>query len=133
MKFKEFLKKIFYMVADFNPFLYRPEYKISGHKLEIHKNDKDIWPSYPHIHILDDSLKLDIYTGELYRIQTKQQINELSDKDMKKIWNDQKFLKIVMDARKDKPINVGELKEIPFKWIDDKNKEWIKGYESNNN
>lgn len=133
MKLKELFKKLFYMVADFKPFLYSPEYKISGHKFEIHKNDKDIWPSYPHIHILDDSLKLDIYTGELYRIQTKQQINELSDKDMKKIWNDQKFSKIVMDARNDKPINVGELKEIPFKWINDKNKEWIKGYESNNN
>lgn len=132
MKVKDFLKKIYYLFLDFEPFLYRPPYKIYGYNCEIHKIDKDIWPSYPHIHILDDSIKLDIYTGELYRIQTKRQINEVSDKDMEKLWNDKKFLEIVMEARKNKPINVGKLEEIPFKWINDENKEWIKKYESNN-
>ena len=132
MALKDFLKKIYYLIIDFNPFLYRFPYKIDGYKCEIHKIDKDIWPSYPHIHILEDNIKLDIYTGELYRIQTRQQINDVSDKDMEKLWNDKKFLEIVMEARKDKPINISNLQDIPFKWINDENKEWIKKYESNN-
>lgn len=131
MTFKDFLKKIFYLILDFSPFLYKPEYKIFNHKFEIHKTDKDIWPSYPHIHLLDDDIKLDIYTGEIYRIQTKKCINEASDKDMEKLWNDRKFLGILMEARKSKPINVGKLQDIPFKWINDENKEWIKNYDSN--
>ena len=132
MTFKDFLKKIFYLISDFSPFLYKPEYKIFNHKFEIHKTDRDIWPSYPHIHLLDDDIKLDIYTGDLYRIQTKRIINEASYKDMEKLWNDKKILEIVMEARKNKPINVGRLQDIPFKWINDENKEWIKIYESNN-
>ena len=132
MTFKDFLKKIFYLISDFSPFLYKPEYKIFNHKFEIHKTDRDIWPSYPHIHLLDDDIKLDIYTGDLYRIQTKKIINEASYKDMEKLWNDKKILEIVMEARKNKPINVGRLQDIPFKWINDENKEWIKIYESNN-
>ena len=99
MIFKQFFKKLFYLIYDFNPFLYRTEYKIFNHKIEIHENDKDIWPSYPHAHFLDDDTKLNIYTGEIYRIQTKKCINEASDKDMRKLWNDRKFLKIVMNVR----------------------------------
>ena len=129
MKFKELLKKIFYLVADFNPFLYRPEYKISGHKYEIHKRDNDIWPSYPHIHFLEGDLKLDIYTGDIYRIQTRKKINCVSNKEMIKFWNDKKNLKIIMDARNNKPVNAGDLKEIPFKWMNDDSKEWIKNYD----
>lgn len=132
MTFKDFLKKIFYLISDFSPFLYKPEYKIFNHKFEIHKTDRDIWPSYPHIHLLDDDIKLDIYTGDLYRIQTKKIINEASYKDMEKLWNDRKILETVMEARKNKTITVGRLQDIPFKWINDENKEWIKIYESNN-
>lgn len=123
MIFKELLKKIFYLVFDCHPWIYKPEYKIFNHKIEIHKTDKDIWPSYPHVHFSDDDIKLDIYTGNLYRIQTKKIINTVSDEDMEKLWNDKKFLKIVVEARKNKPINVTNLKEIPFKWINDKNKD----------
>ena len=132
MALKDFLKKIYYLIIDFNPFLYRPEYKIFNHKFEIHKTENDIWPSYPHVHLLEDDIKLDIYTGNLYRIQTKKIINEVSDKDMKKLWNDKKFLEMVMEVRKNKPINISNLQDIPLKWINDENKEWIKKYEFNN-
>ena len=132
MKFKDFLKKIYYFVSDFKPFLYRPEYKIHNHRFEIHKTDKDIWPSYPHIHFLEDDIKMNIYSGELYRIQTKREINEASDNDMKKLWNDKKFLEVVIDCRKNKPINVKELEDLPYKWIDEETREWIEKYESNN-
>ena len=119
------------MIMDWNPFLYRSKYKIFNHKIEIHKNDKDIWPSYPHVHFLNDDAKLNIYTGEIYRIQTKKSINKASDEDMKKLWNDRKFLEIVMEARKNRPINVEKLEKIPFKWIDNEKRKWIEKYDSN--
>lgn len=123
MTFKELFKKILYLVCDSYPWIYKPEYKIFNHKIEIHKTDKDIWPSYPHVHFSDDDIKLDIYTGNLYRIQTKKIINTVSNEDMEKLWNDKKFLEIVVEARKNKPINISSLKEIPFKWINDENKD----------
>lgn len=127
---KKFLKKMVYIIIDAHPFLYRPEYKIYNHKIQINKTDKDIWPSYPHVHVIDDSLKLNIYTGEMYRIYTKKSVFDVSDKDMEKLWNDKKFLEIVMDARKNKPINVKNLEKLPFKWINEENNEWVKDYES---
>lgn len=126
MKFKDFFEKIFYLLfVDSELFLYRPEYKIHNHKWEMHATDKDIWPSYPHIHFLEDSIKMNIYTGELYRIQTKRYLNEATDKDMRKLWNDKKFLKVVIKCRKNKPINVKELEDLPYKWIDEETREWI--------
>lgn len=129
MKLKELFLRILYFIVDFDWWLYKPEYTIDGHKVEIHGNDKDIWPSYPHLHIIDDSIKVDIYTGDMYRIYTKKLINKATDKDMRKIWNDKKMLKIILDSRKNKPINVKELSELPFNWIDEENIEWINNYD----
>ena len=44
MTFKELFKKIFYLICDSHPWIYKPKYKIFNHKIEIHKTDKDIWP-----------------------------------------------------------------------------------------
>lgn len=132
MKLKEILEIVLDYIIDFNPFLYRPEYKLGKYKTEIHKIDKDGWPSYPHLHVIDDRVKINIYTGEVYRITTKQMINELTDKDMKRLWNDRKFLENVLFARRNKPINVGKLEEIPYKWINDNNLEWVKENDSIN-
>lgn len=131
MRIKELLKKLFYYMIDANFFFYRFPFKLDKENVEIKKNDKDIWSSYPHIHVLNDSKKIDIYTGEIYRIQTKRLINQLSDDDMEKLWNDSKFLDIVIEARKNKPINVGRLEEILFKWINEENSKWIENYNSN--
>lgn len=126
MKIKELIKKIVYLIIDGDWFLYRPQYKVSNYKVEINKTDGDIWPSYPHIHMIDDDIKLDIYTGKMYRIQTRKEIGQSSDKDMEKIWNDRKNLEIIMFQRENKPINVGKLEEIPYKWINVENIEWLK-------
>lgn len=126
MKFKELVKIIIYLIIDGDWFLYRPQYPVSNHKVEMHKTDDDIWPSYPHIHMTDADIKLDIYTGKMYRIQTRKEIGQAPDKDMKKVWNDRKNLEIIMFQRENKPINVGELEEIPYKWISDENIEWLK-------
>ncbi len=125
MSVKHFLKKILYKVLDAQPFLYRPECKIFNHKFEIHKTDIDIWPSYPHMHSIEDNLVLNIYTGEVYRKITRVCISEAREKDMKKLWNDKRFLEIVLDVRKNKPINIKELDPIPTKWMNSENLKYI--------
>ncbi len=125
MSIKHFLKKILYKVLDAQPFLYKPECKIFNHKFEIHKTDIDIWPSYPHMHSIEDNLVLNIYTGEVYRKITRAYISEAREKDMKKLWNDKRFLEIVLDVRKNKPINIKELDPIPTKWMNSENLKYI--------
>lgn len=126
MSIKHFLKKILYKVLDAQPFLYRPECKIFDHKFEIHKTDTDIWPSYPHMHSIEDDLVLNIYTGEVYRKITRDCISKAREKDMKKLWNDKKFLEIVLETRKNKPINIKELNQIPVELLNKENFKWVK-------
>lgn len=126
MKFKHLIKYIIYKIVDFQPFLYRPQIKIFNYKFEIHKTDLDPWPSFPHMHSIEDGLVLNIYTGEVYRKITKDNIGEARDKDMKKLWNDETFLNIVINARKNKPINIKKLEDIPYKLIDEKRLDWVK-------
>ena len=79
MKFKHLIKYIIYKIVDFQPFLYRPQIKIFNYKFEIHKTDLDPWPSFPHMHSIEDGLVLNIYTGEVYRKITKDNIGEARD------------------------------------------------------
>jgi len=89
----------------------------------------DPWPSFPHMHSIEDNLVLNIYTGEVYRKITRDCIGEARDKDMIKLWNDTKFLNIVIEARKNKPINVKELSKIPIEWLKEENLKLIKEYD----
>lgn len=100
MKIKELFKFIFYKIIDFNPLLYIPQIDIEGYKFEIHKTDSDPWPSFPHMHSLEDNMVLNIYTGEIYRKMTRDIIGYASEKNMKRLWNDEKFLNEVMEIRK---------------------------------
>ena len=86
----------------------------------------DPWPSFPHMHSIEDNLVLNIYTGEVYRKITRSCIGKARDKDMIKLWNDTKFFNIVIEARKNKPINVKKLEDIPYNWINEENLNWIK-------
>lgn len=124
MKIKEYLKKILYKILDFQPFLYRPPIDIFKHKFEIHKADVDIWPSFPHMHSIEDGLVLDIYTGKVYRKITRDYIGDAKEKNMKKLWNDTKFFSIVFEMRKNKPINVKELSKIPIEWLNEESLKW---------
>lgn len=126
MNIKDIIKYIFYKIIDFQPFLYRPKIKIFNHNFEIHKTDVDSWPSFPHMHSLEDNLVLNIYTGDVYRKITRDNIGEARVKDMIKLWNDQKFLNIVIEARKNKPINAKKLEDIPYNWINQQNLDWVK-------
>ena len=129
MKIKDIIKCIFYKIIDFQPFLYRPLIKIFNYNFEIHKTDADPWPSFPHMHSIEDNLVLNIYTGEVYRKITRDCIGEARDKDMIKLWNDTKFLNIVIEARKNKSINVKELNKIPIEWLNEENLKLVKEYD----
>ena len=129
MKIKDIIKYIFYKIIDFQPFLYRPSIKISNYNFEIHKTDVDPWPSFPHMHAVEEKLVLNIYTGEVYRKITRDCIGEARDKDMIKLWNDTKFLNIVIEERKNKPINVKELSKIPIEWLNEENLKLVKEYD----
>ena len=126
MKIKEILKFLFYIIIDAHPLLYMPPINIYGYKFEIHKNDADPWPSFPHMHSEDRKFVLNIYKGQVYRKLIKGCIGIAKEKDMIKLWNNTKFLNIVVESRKNKPINAGELENIPYNWLNEENSNWIK-------
>lgn len=125
MKIKEMFKILFYKIIDAHPFFYIPSINIYGHKFEIHKNDVDPWPSFPHMHSKDRKFVLNIYTGQVYRKLTKGCIGIARKKDMIKLWNDTNFLNIVLESRNNKPINVGKLDDIPYNLLNEEKLKWI--------
>ena len=78
------------------------------------------------MHSIEDNLVLNIYTGEVYRKITRDCIGEARDKDMRKLWNDKKFLSIVIEARHNKLINIKNLEDISYNWINEENLNGVK-------
>ena len=79
---------------------YTSKIEINNGKWIIHKNDVDPFPSVPHMHSKDLPLKLNIYSGEIYDVNTKKIVDVVRQKDLKKLWSDKKFIKIVEETRK---------------------------------
>jgi len=46
---------------------YKVRIKVKGGIWVIHKNDKDLFPSNPHAHLLDSNIKLHLGNGDCYR------------------------------------------------------------------
>lgn len=126
MRIKDFFRKILYKILDFQPFLYRPQCKIFNYKFEIHKTDIDIWPSFPHMHSSEENLVLDIYSGKVYRKITRDHICDAREKDMVILWNDIRFLNMVIEIRKNKPLNVKILDKIPIQYLNEENLKVVK-------
>jgi hypothetical protein len=57
----------------------------AGDVWEFHKYDKDPFPSSPHGHCAEKSQKLDIYTGIIYDINTRNPIRKVSQKKLLEI------------------------------------------------
>lgn len=53
-----------------------------GRTWRFHKNDPDPWPSKLHGHALDEPLKLDAITGNIYDVVTKQKAGRLRKKEL---------------------------------------------------
>lgn len=45
---------------------------------------------------------------------------------MKRLWNDGKFLDIVIEMRKSKPLNLNKLTEIPIQYLNEQNLKVVK-------
>lgn len=58
--------------------------KHKGEKWEIHKYDKDTFPSNPHAHNYDANVKLDLGTGELFN-KKKEVVGKLKPKQLQAI------------------------------------------------
>lgn len=78
------------------------------------------------MHSIEDDLVLDIYTGKVYRKITRDYIKDAREKDMKRLWNDGKFLDIVIEMRKSKPLNLNKLTEIPIQYLNEQNLKVVK-------
>ncbi|OME86887.1 hypothetical protein BK120_08160 [Paenibacillus sp. FSL A5-0031] len=84
----------------FRPKGIRP--KISAGKMfwEFHLTDVDPWPSIPHGHSLDPKgFKLDVDTGDIYLIKTRQRVGKAKEKDMIELLTDVKFAAFLKRAR----------------------------------
>lgn len=57
--------------------------KVRNRKWVIHKYDKDPFPSRPHAHLIDEGIKLVLYTGILYG--GKAQIEKVKEKELLEI------------------------------------------------
>ena len=78
---------------------YTSKININNDKWDMHKADKDPFPSVPHMHSKNYPLKLNIYTGEIFDSRTHKYIETASKKDLKKLWADNKFRDAVNNAR----------------------------------
>lgn len=89
-----------------------------------HENDQDMWPSYPHLHAKKGSYKMDIYTGTIYETHQNTVVRNLSNKEMKKLWEQKKFCKHVEEKRKfymEKIYDGIRYKELPKCYVQEKN------------
>lgn len=101
---KKILRWVFEFLYEFmsNSTFYDPNYEIKGLKWRIHKNDMDNWPSIPHLHAIEKNYKMDIYTGVVYNANNKKYIGSIRGKELRKLWQDEKIVDIVIFARQNR-------------------------------
>ena len=103
---------------DFTPQAYETQFSIKSQKWYDELSDSDLFnPSCPHLHSKEGPYKMNVYTGEIYNIQTKKIISGygVREKDLKKLWNDKKFVTfaLIMRERYFEMFPNGVLPDIP--------------------
>jgi hypothetical protein len=78
---------------------YTSQISINNNKWRLNISDDDFWPSVPHMHATGAALKLDIYTGVIYSAITKQPMQTAKEKDLRKLFLDNKLKKEIVRAR----------------------------------
>lgn len=66
-------------------FLTEKQVKRSGYVWKFHKTDVDPWPSPLHGHDYDKGLKLDVLTGDIFDVGTRQRCKKLKEKKLQEI------------------------------------------------
>jgi len=77
---------------------YCTPYKLKSMKWTFHPYDDDFFPSVPHGH--SGKYKLDILTGDVIDTVTKIIIGKINQKEMRRLYSDQRFKNIVRKATK---------------------------------
>ena len=78
---------------------YRPRYKIYNRNWELDLYDIDDHPSVPHAHSINDGVRLNVWTGEVYppgsdRVHV---IGRVPQKELKVLYHDKKFIQHAID------------------------------------
>lgn len=85
------------------PQAYSTPFSIKSQKWYDELSDSDPFnPSCPHLHSKEGPYKMNVYTGEIYNTKTKKIIEGygVREKDLKKLWNDKKFVAFALTMRK---------------------------------
>lgn len=69
------------------------------------------------MHSKNYPLKLNIYTGEIYDTRTKKFITTANKKELKKLWEDEKFKQAVIEARRVYLENIQKLNYLKFQHL----------------
>ena len=77
----------------------RPKVKIKKIYWEFHKGDADFNPSMPHGHSLDGKYKLELWSGNIYDVKTKELCWIANPKEMQQLYSYEEFLEFVVDCR----------------------------------
>ena len=72
---------------------------------EIHKNDKDPFPSNPHAHNKETGEKLNLSTGEIHNIKTRQIVGKLNTKELNEIRKKSRILQELISSGTTSPHN----------------------------
>jgi hypothetical protein len=83
-----------------NPKNIRPRVKVRDMLWEFHLADDDFWPSIPHGHSLEGPYKLCLDTYNVYDIRTRKIYGRSKEKEIKKLFEDEKFCQFVVDAKR---------------------------------
>ena len=95
--------------------------KLDG-KWYLHECDKDhLLPSCPHLHCVENPLKMDIYEGRIYDVKKKEfSMRRIKELELKKLWASSIFVALVYREReryqclhKRDPVRYPKLPEIP--------------------
>lgn len=77
----------------------RPKVQIKQIYWEFHKGDADFNPSMPHGHSLDGKYKLELWSGNIYEVSTKELKWIAKPKDMQHLYSHEGFQKFVKECR----------------------------------
>lgn len=99
--FRRKIKKVVKKMLIESWFMYDPDFEIASEKWRIHKMDADQnFPSVPHMDCTTNHRKkMNIYTGEIFIKGNKKAIEKANKKEMKRLWSEWEFRKIVYNER----------------------------------
>ena len=87
---------------------YKVPITLNGDKWQDELSDPDpFFPSCPHLHCIGKPYKLNVYTGEIYNMQTKKILRneKIRKKELKELWKNELFLAFVRKKREEHDIN----------------------------